>query len=54
MNSLYGNILTKIIICISTEKVFCITRLENVLQVLALVTPRLTPLRLQTVLALAK
>jgi hypothetical protein len=30
INSLYGNILTKIIICISTEKVLCITRLENV------------------------
>jgi hypothetical protein len=27
---------------LSNEKVLCITRLENVLQVLALVTPRLT------------
>jgi hypothetical protein len=29
---------------LSTEKVLCITRLENILQVLALVSPRLTPL----------
>jgi hypothetical protein len=29
---------------LSTEKVLCITRLENVLQVVALVAPRLTPL----------
>jgi hypothetical protein len=36
------------------RKVLCITWLEKVLQVLALVAPRLSPLRPQTVLALAK
>jgi hypothetical protein len=39
---------------LSAEKVLCITRPENVLKVLALVAPRLTPLRPQTVFALAK
>jgi hypothetical protein len=41
INSPFGNFLTKIIIFelnkLSTEKNLCITRLENVLQVLALV-----------------
>jgi hypothetical protein len=48
INSLVGNILTKILHFalnkLSTEKMLCITRLDNVLQVFALVEPRLTPL----------
>jgi hypothetical protein len=63
INSPFGNFLTKIIVLtyfalnkLSAEKMLCITRLENVFQVLALVPPRLAPLLTapQTLLALAK